>query len=371
MHCRGIVPAVVAGLLVFATLSHADWVRLLEDDFSSAAAWTYEGATNAASQPLARINTSSGLVEAEWDQSNYADYGGDPYVLIPSRLMRSLPRPLTDRDTFRVGAVLRIEPGSVPDTTEFYQIANLGLYDPQQMGPDRAMDDNRSGNSTLLRDGSDFVEFNYWINNRSWGFNPSVGAVIGAHIEGLDGDYWTGSSFEPMWHSTDMGADHWLPEGTSLYVEVVYYGAAAGPIARRAYAAVYSDAARTSILTVNGTELFYWTLPLPTDRTFRVTHVGFYNYVARNWGGVHGAGRGAWDDLFVEQAEADFNAAAMADGPAWSFAAVSGEVYRIESCADLAAGAWTPLAVVTAQSDRVSFGLSDIVARAQWLRVVK
>lgn len=371
MHYRVVAAATWAALLVFTSLSRADWVRLLDEDFSSTSSWSYEGATNASSQPLIRINTSTECVETEWNQANYADYGSDPYVLIPSRLLCPLPRRLTDRDTFRIGATLRIEPGSVPDTTEFYQIANVGVYDPLQMGPDRAMDDNWSGNATLLRDGSDFVEFNYWINNRSWGFNPSIQAMIGAHIEGSDGDYWPGSSADVFWHSSDMGPDHWLPEGTSLYVEVVYYGAAAGPRARRAYAAVYTDATRTNLLNVNGTDLFYWTLPLPTDRTFSVSHVGFYNYVVANWGGVIGFGRGIWDDLFVEQVEADLNGAEMAAHPVYTFAAVSGEVYRIESCSDPFSGLWQPLAVITANADRVTLALTHSTIEVQWLRIAK
>ena len=364
-----VVAACMAAVLLVPRVLLAGWVRILEDNFSFPLSWTYEGATNALGQPLFRPN--AGAMEAEWDQTNHASYLGDPYVIIPFRLLRPLPRALTDSDTFRVGATLWIVPGSVPDTTEFYQIANLGLYNPDEMGPDRAMDDNWSGNTNLLRDGSDFVEFNYWINNKSWGFNPSVQAVIGAHIEGLDGDYWPGSSADAMWHSTDMGADHWLPEGTSLYVEVTYFGAASGPMARRAMAAVYTDPMRTNLLTVNGVEMYYWSLPLPTDRTFRVTHVGFYNYVAANWGGPNGGGRGIWDDLYVDQVEADVLAWSFDVGAALTFAAVSGEVYRIETCTDPMTGIWSPLTTVTAEIGRVTWALSNAVPPMQWIRVTK
>lgn len=369
MRCIHVVAAFAAVWVVTPCSVLAGWVRLLEDDFSSGAVWSYEGVTNSSAQPLFRI--TGGVVEAEWDQSNYSYYWSDPYVLIPSRLLRLLPRALTDRDTFRIGATLQIEPGSVPDTTEFYQIANIGLYNPDEMGPDRAMDDNWSGNTVLLRDGSDFVEFNYWINNKSWGFNPSVQAVIGAHIEGVDGDYWPGAGADPMWHSTDMGADHWLPTGTSLYIEVTYYGAEVGPFARRAFAAVYSDAARTNILTVNGVDMYYWTLPLPTNRTFRVTHAGFYNYVAASWGGPNGAGRGTWDNLYVDQAVADIRAVSVENGPTLTFVAASGEVYRVETCTDAVSGIWQPLSVITAGADRVTLTLTNKALQTQWIRIAR
>lgn len=337
--------------------SYAGWRRLLEDDFSSASEWQYEGATNAVAQPLFVVDTAAHHVIAEWNQTNYANYDGDPCVLIPSRLTRSLPRRLTDRDSFRFGATLTIEAGTVPDTTEFYPIANFGLYDPDQMGPDRAMDDNWSGNSNLLRDASDFVEFNYWINNNSWGWNPSITAVIGAHIDGVDGDYWTGSSYDSMWHGTDMGVSNWLPAETSLFVEVTYYGAESGTKARRARVGIFTDPTRTNLLTVNNVALYYWTVPLPADRTFSVSHVGFYNYVAQVWGGVPGRGRGSWADVYVDQGEGDFCQPAEANPLRVTFGAVLGEVYRLEVTEDLMSGVWTPLAVVTAMGDRVEFDL--------------
>ena len=209
--------------------------RILDEDFQTAGRGAYVGVTNAGGQPLFWHDPTNGVLAAEWDQGNYIDDWADPFVILPSCWLRPLGKTLTDRDTFRAGATLRLTPGSVPDTTEFFQIANFGLYNPAEMGPDRGMSDNWSANSELLRDGSDFVEFNYFIMNKSWGVNPCITATIGCHVEGSDGDYVTGTSADPMFHDTDMGADHWLPEGTNLYLELCYYGAETGAVARRAF----------------------------------------------------------------------------------------------------------------------------------------
>ena len=76
-----------------------------------------------------------------------------------------------------------MEPGSVPDTTEFYQIGVMGLYGLEHMGPDRTQSDNPpygSSNTNILKDGSDFVEFDYFIGRdiQVWGrMDPDIEAV--------------------------------------------------------------------------------------------------------------------------------------------------------------------------------------------------
>jgi hypothetical protein len=303
------VPTAALGLAVLlaipGTTARGVFVRLYSETFESdpSATWSYSGVTNAAGQDLFRYDSVADAITAEWDQSNrFQGVPSDPYVIEPSCYLHDMGRTLTDSDTFRIGARLVIEPGAVPETTEFYQIANLGLYNPATTGPDRIMSDNFSGNTTIVKDAGDFVEFSYFINNNSFGFNPNISAVIGAHITSADGDYTTGSSSDAgYFHDTDMGADHWLPEGTNLYVDLVYHGAATNADARRAYCAVYTDPSRTNLLVVNGVPMYYWTQPLATGKTFSVTHVGFCNYVGANWGGVNGEGRGAWHDISIDE----------------------------------------------------------------------
>lgn len=347
--------------LLLALPARAGWVEIFQDDFSGStiSQWTYHGATNSLGQSLFRYFNSNELIQAEWDQSNFFSGLSDPYIILPSSLSRSLGRTLTDRDTFRISATVNIATGSVPDTTEYHQIANLGLYNPEESGPDRPMSDNWSGNANLLKDGSDFVEFSYFINNNSWGFNPSISATIGAHIYGLDGDYTTGSSADDpgFWHDTDMGANNWLPEGTNLYVELVYYGAATNSMHRRSFCAIYRDAGHSEILSVNGVEMFYWTQPLPADKHFSVKEAAFVNYAASNWGGENGFGRGSYDDIRVEQyfAPGEFFAQEMTGaGLRMTFAVESGTVYQIESSSDLLSG-WSSAAAVTSAAESVTF----------------
>jgi hypothetical protein len=305
----------LAALAGVATLASApalgQWTSLLTDDFSTAVDWTYAGVQNGSSENLFRIE--GGGVIAEWDQSNSYSGVGDPYTIVSSSLSRPLPVALTDEDTFRFGATVRLY--AVVDTTEFYQIANIGLYGLAAMGPDRTMSDNYSGNTVIVKDGSDFVEFNYFINNDSWGFNPNITATIGAHIDGADGDYTVGSSGDAgWWNSTDMGANHWLPTDQDLFVEVVYYGAAEDGSARRARAAIYTDAARTALLTVNGADMVYWTQPLPGDKSFELTHAAVFNYVGENWGGANGAGSGRFDDFYADVIPEPASAAMLTAG---------------------------------------------------------
>lgn len=310
---RRALPAVLA-LAVWAAparRSAADWIPVLSDSFTSFAGWTYAGVSNGAQQALIRYDATNQRIAAEWDQSNRYNWAGDPQTVVPSRLSRPLGATLTDTDTFRVRCTLRLS--AVADTTEFYQIANFGLYGLAHMGPDRTMSDNFSGNATLLKDGSDFVEFNYFVNNRSFGFNPNITATVGAHIDGVDGDYLTGSSGDAYWHSTDLGPDTWMPAGTDLYAEVAYFGAAADGTARRARVAIYADAAFTALRTVNGVSLYYWTQSLAADKAFAVTDVAFFNYAGANWGGVNGTGSGSYDDVSVElQVVPEPGAAALA-----------------------------------------------------------
>ncbi len=297
-HCSCILGIVcVLVMTVPAVASH--WTTILYEDFETDPSpnWAYAGEQNGTSQDLIRWDPNTGRLAAEWDQSNhYRDWDGasvlDPYEILPSRYSHPLDQTLTDDDTFKFGARLRIN--SVVNTTEFYQVANFGLYNLSNMGGDRAMSDNFSGNVNLVKDGADFVEFNYFIENESFGWNPMTQCTMGAHIDALTGNYFAGSGSDPLFHDTDMGASNWLPTATNLYVEVTY-----DAISRRAYSAIYTDPNRTTILSVNGVQQYYWTVPLPGDKHFTLTDVAVWNYVGANWGGANGTGSGSFDDVYV------------------------------------------------------------------------
>jgi hypothetical protein len=373
---RALCRAGISALLYLADPrdGQAFWQRIFEDGFSvtSTGTWAYVGETNASGQALIRHDEATERVEAEWDQANLYVGTGDPYTIVASRLGRSLDFLLDDGDTFRLGARLRLAAGSVPDTTEFYQIANFGLYNLSFMGPDRMMSDNGAfpPPGTFVKDGSDFVEFNYFINNRSYGFNPNIQPTIGAHIEGVDGLYTVGSSGDTgFWHNTDMGEDHWLPTETDLFVEVIYYGAATNELARRAHGAIYTDAARTDLLQVNGVAMYYWTQPVPADRHFTLTDFAFFNYAGENWGGPSGCGAGWFDDAYVDRLvpEGELFRAGVEEGRFVAHGAgVSGTVYYLEFCADLAGGVWTTAAVATASGETVAFTNAPAGARGSY-----
>ena len=275
------------------------WTNILTEDFSNPATsgWTYSSAAGVSDL----FAPNSDQIDAEWSQSKtYSDYDMatdqdlDPYVIEPSSYSRSLGRVLTDDDTFQVGVTLILD--SIANTTTFYQVANFGLYGLSDMGPDRMMVDNFSGNTSLVKDASDFVEFNYFIGTDWSGRN--IGATIGAHIDGLSGEYVFGSSSDPGWHDCYLH-DEALPTDTPLYLEVTYYGDT-----RRAKAAVYVDPERTQVLTVDvdgaGVEQYYWSQALAADKQFTLTDVAFFNYVGADWeGNVDGGGFGSFDDLYV------------------------------------------------------------------------
>jgi len=288
--------AVAVALLGASVAARADvsGVTILTEDFNAdpSSLWTYSGVQNSGGQNLFRWN-ASGRLDAEWDQGNTFDYG-DPYTIQPSYYARPLGQTLTDADTFCVRATLTLS--SINNTSEYYQIANFGLYGLANMGADRAMADNWSGNTTIVEDASDFVEFNYFINNdTTFGWYRNTGVTMGAHIDGDDGDYTYGSFSDSLFHNTDMGMNQALPTGTPLYIELSYYG----ETTRRAYMGIYTDSDRTALLSVNGVEQYYWTMPLPADDHFTLTHVAFWNYVAGSWGGPYGEGAGSFDDLSV------------------------------------------------------------------------
>jgi hypothetical protein len=346
---------VAAALAVSTATSEAVWVRLVNDSFASNT-WTYSGVTNSTGQGLFDYDAAEQRVAATWNQTNLFVGEMDPFTISNSTFSRSLGRTLDDRDTFRFGATLNLTPGSVPDTPEGYQIANVGLYNLSQMGPDRTLTDNWSTNVNLLRDASDFVEFGYFINNNFGG--PNVGGTMGAHIDGLDFDYYTGSNYL----QTAMGEGHYLPEGVNLYLEVVYYGAATGAVRRQANARVYADAGRTAVLVVNGVTMSYWTLPLPDDRTFTLTDVAFQNYVAGLFHPLNtpGGGAGWLDDVYVDvhrdpgQIDAS-TLAAGAQGIAITWASEAGTNYYVVSTTNLATGPWVTDAVVQATGELTSW----------------
>ena len=333
--------------------AEAYWLKVLWDDFSSgSSAWTYAGVSNAYNQPLIACDSVNQKVRAEWDQSNVFIGTGDPYTIVPSRLSRPLDRVLTDRDTVRFGVTLNIEAGTVVDTIELFQMANVALCDITQMGPDRPMSDNGSDNSNLLRDGSDFVEFSYFVNN-GWG-GPNITSLIGAHIDGVNGDYTTGVNFS----QTAMGEGHWLPEGTNLYVQVEYFGAATGALARVAHCAIYTEPARTNVLVVNGVAMSYWTQSLPTDKFFRLTDLAFYNYPSANWGGANGAGAGTFDDVYVERYFENgkiFSCSFQDTQMAMSWAAESDATYYVEFSTNLCANVWMTNAVLKASGETATY----------------
>ena len=341
--------------MVTTVSSQAYWQSILTDGFgpSSSNDWRYAGVTNSAGQPLFLVDETDGKVIAEWDQVNLLVTTSDPFVILPSRLSRTLDHMLTEHDTFRFGATLNISAGSVPNTTELYQIANFGLYNLTEMGPDRTKTDEYAWMppTNLLKDGSDFVDFCYFINN-AWG-GPNITALIGAHTTNSEGDYTTGTD----WTQTAMGEDHWLPEGTNLYVEVVYYGSATDVHARCANATIYTDPTRMNLLKVNGVAMSYWTDPLPAGKTFTVTDMAFYNYIADSWSDVNGSGRGTFDDAYVQQyfADGEIFAGALVGGYIiTTWAAEFGKTYYVESTTNLLTGQWVTNETVMAAGETAS-----------------
>ena len=282
------------------TATTSVWAPIVTEDFSNpaAAGWTYAGP---AGEPALFTPNGSEAIDAQWNQSKvYADRdpGGplDPYDFQPSSYSKPLGQTLTDDDYFQAGATVVIDSDSIVETTAFYQVANFGLYNLAEMGADRCMADNWSGNTNLVKDGSDFVEFNYFIGTDWSGRN--IAATIGAHVDDSEGIYVSGSGTDPMWHNAYL-ADKALPTETPLYVEVTYFGDI-----RRARAAIYTDADRTQLLTVDvhGTDIeqYYWTTALPNDESFTLTDVAMLNYVGTDWtGNLNGAGSGSFDDLYV------------------------------------------------------------------------
>jgi len=360
------------------------WFRVLEEDFASdpSPLWSYIGVTNASGLPLLRHDIATQRLHVEWDQANYFAASGDPYLISNSVFSAPLGRALTDDDTFRFGATLRVAPGTIPDTTEFYQIACFGLYGapPELARADRAQSDNFSGNAALIRDASNLMEFNYFINNESFGFNPYIqGTLIGAMPEAelTNTSYFvTGGGADPLFHNTDMGAGNYLPTDTNLFVEVTYFGAATGVMARRVYTAIYTEAERTNLLSVNGVPLYYWTQPA-TGRTFRLDYAAFLNYASINftvfYGGStpDGAGAGSFDDLYVdlEVAEGDLSLAApAADGHVFWWASTPGQSYSVVGTTNLHSGAWTTVAVVQAASERTGY-TNDLAGGMEFLRL--
>ena len=329
--------------------ARAEWQNLWTDDFSAPpAAWTYTGVLNATNAELFRYDAANQRIAAEWDQSNFFDGVSDPYIISNSWFSRPLPQPLTHRHSFRLRATLRIAAGSIPDTTEFYQIANIGLYGLTNNGPDRTLSDDWSGNTTLLKNASDAVEFSYFINQGFGG--PTIPGNIAGHVTNdLDFVYVTGNFADTGWfNATTMGDGNYLPTDTDLHLELAYFGDV-GVARRRLFVALYTDAARTNLVEVNGVPMYYWTQPLPDGESFELTHAALVNYAAANWGGANGAGSGAWDDVAVDLFDGQLLHNPIDGGDvvlAWT--AVSGATYAVVSTPDLMAGPFTTQALVAA-----------------------
>ncbi len=351
------------GLTLTASATNL-WWRVFEEDFATdpSSRWSYTGVSNAAAQALFRHDALNQRMQGEWDQGNAYSWVGDPQTIRPSRCTAPLDRVLTDRDTFRFGATIRIEPGSIPDTTEFYQIANFGLYDlaPGRWGDDRGQADNYSGNTTLIRDANGLIEFNYFINNRSYGFNPFMQGTLIAAMPEAEVDstafFVTGASADPYFHDTDMGSDTYLPVGTNLYMEVYYQGATTGDVARRVHCGIYTEPERTNLLVVGGVPMYYWTQPATGSKHFAVSSFGLLNWAAANWGGANGTGTGSYDDVYADVLVREGALVAVTEAglqPVFTWAAVSGTTYRVVSATALDA-AWTTSMTVYAAGSSIT-----------------
>lgn len=335
-------------LVVLATApAQASWWNLIAEDFGPSATnrWTYAGVSNALNQALFRLDATSGVVRAEWDQTNSinGDYVVPPTIIRNSYLSAPLARSLTDRHTFRLHATLFLETNSIPNTTEFWQLANIGLYDLQNGGSDRAL------TAPLIKDTSNAVEFNYFIGNAYAG--PSVSGLIASDIAGLDFQWTIGPS-------AAMGTDFWLPTDTPLYLELTYYGAATGTLARKLRTAIYTDSMRANLLVVNGQPLEELTSALPQGQSFSVKEVAVVNYAAPNFGDVIGVGRGAYDDISVdiEIPEASLADSTLVAGSlALTLASSPGASYAIMSTEDVMNGPWQTQSVVVAGADFVGY----------------
>lgn len=274
------------------------WQTILTEDFNSnpaARGWSFNGVQNTGGQDLLRWNGSSNLA-AQWDEANAIgtaqigyDADWDYYYsytdsVTPSSYSRSLGTTLTDTDTFRFGVTLNLT--SVAQTTEFYQIANFGLYNLANSGNDRTY--ATPSWSDQVRNA---VEFNYFIPEQGgW----SLGRNAQPTIFSDNGTLVAGSSTSTEWptaHTASM-----LPLNTDLFVEVTYYGNL-----RRAYATVYTDAAHTQQLVLDGQTIQYWTDALGIGESFSVTDVAMFNWVALDWGSPAFA-EGSFDNLYVQQA---------------------------------------------------------------------
>ena len=354
--------------------ARAEWQNLWTDDFSSPpTAWTYTGVLNATNAELFRYDADNQRIAAEWDQSNYfAGWPNDPYVISNSWFSRPLPQPLTHRHSFRLRATLRIDAGSIPDTTEFHQIAVIGLYGLTNMGPDRTLSDDFSGNNSLLKNASDAVEFNYFINNYEdpeWGnFYPNISALIAGHVtDESDFVYITGNGGDVGWfNNTDMGASTYLPTETDLYLDVAYFGDV-GLARRRLFVALYTDAARTNVVEVNGVPMYYWTQPLPEGESFELTHAALLNYSAAVWFGPSAKGSGAWDDVAVDLFDGQLLHNPIDGGDVvLSWTAVSGATYAVVSTPDLMAGPFTTQALVAADGGFAAWTNAPLATTEFW-----
>jgi hypothetical protein len=281
-----------AVLSMSADADAAGWQTVLSEDFSPASTgWTYQGVTDGQTD-LFRLTGSS--VAATWDQLNLYDMYTSPQTLVPSRLTKPLGTTLTDADTFRFGVTLNLTGYSI--TSELFQIAPVGLYNPSAGGPDRTYSDD------AVTDACDFVEFAYYIGN-SWG-GRSAQATIGAHSDTMWGNYVTGWGDNPWYNATLTGTAGTLPMGTSLYVEVTY-----NSLTRQLHAGVYTDSQRLQILSVTNSDTqlpvpqYYYTRAMAADEHFSVTDAGFYNWVGGWWFDTPGTGSGQFDDLYVQRFE--------------------------------------------------------------------
>ena len=286
---RSFVMTMAVVLAASAAAQAVEWRTIFSEDFSDPNGWSYSGVQNASSQNLIRPD-GSGKLAAEWDQSNAIaqELDGDGKLktttLTSSTYSKPLGQTLTDADWFRFGATVNFS--SIGETTEFFQIANFGLTNMATTGPDRTY--SGGGNFATA---NNTVEFNYFNTTSPWALGrnvqPTMIAEDGTIVGGSTLDGWTSAHFADA-----------LPTSTDLFVQVTYRGDL-----RRSYAAVYTDADRTSLLKIGEVAVEYWTTELPADKSFVLTDAAFMNYVSTNWGGANGEGAGTFDDFYVQVPE--------------------------------------------------------------------
>jgi hypothetical protein len=264
-HRRRNAHALVCGILLtslaWAPCGIAQWQRILEDDFSTASDWTYQGVQNDAMENLFRVDTNR--VIAEWD----AAYGlpVDLSVITTSYLARPLGQTLSDAHSFRVRVSVELTSIKTQTANAGYQLANFGLFNPSHMGQNRTYIDT-DGDWVADDMSRNLAEFNYFMYGYFGGSNvqPNLFDADRTHVYGSN--------------ESALGS-HSLPLSQWLHLELVYDADIRAMVAR-----VYEDAAYEQIMSIGGILLEeHSQFALGPDASFTLTHVGFFNYQAVDW----------------------------------------------------------------------------------------